>query len=676
MFKNILMKQINQNQIFYKKKRNFQRNKNIRPNKNISLIIPKSNFPNINLFQKKNLHLFSPISNSTNQKISASIKSFHQGLPNKNKNTISFLNSNTLNNNIYDNILNYNTISEITNDNLLLERPKVNIRVHSTKHNDINRNTISSEKNNSPIKYKIHRIKPKNLKYSENSVFTPSQSRSTINQNKINYSLINSIQNSFDSTDTNVTNKNKEYAYINHYYNIMQEKSLKTLNNNIENLIKEQTSKVNTITRNNLYLNKLNIHNKILNKNKNNNNSINHYKKIVYKRKIQRKKNNYSDIFSELTFLNSDKESEKKYMNKNNNFSNNKRNLDKFTFNGFKNTNTCDIISYNYQTPSKSEIFSNNGIDFDGIHYSNKHSSILIPTFSYHGPKIRKNKEFIKIENFNNNLIINNSNKGNTINFLEPIITENKIPYEDIGQNYSSQSKFNSVLFQKSFDFNSTKNSTSNIMIKKKIEENNKNLINYYKKKNRNKINKTINSNNISKNDNKNNTLNNNRLIYSTNFSDYNTINDFKLQKYFKFKKTITNNLSECKKSNQENINPDKHSSKQELLNKKDIRFNKFKPKKLKNVVTSIQCKSKIKDNDNDDKNIILSEFDNNGKLNVKVKKLKKSIEKVLKENPNRKIKNIYYLGFNKTPNETLKYVKKNQGTHISKTKKNDNNNE
>ena len=681
MFKNILMKQINQNQIFYKKKRNFQRNKKIRPNKNISLIIPKSNFPNIHLFQKKNLHLFSPISNSNNQKISASIKSFNQGLPNKNKNTISFFNSNTLNNNIYDNILNYNTISEITNDNLFLERPKVNIRVHSTKHNDTNRNTISSEKNNSPIKYKIHRIKPKNLKYSENSAFTPSQSRSTINQNKINYSLINSIQNSFDSTDTNVTNKNKEYAYINYYYNIMQEKSLKTLNNNIENLIKEQTSKDNKITRNNLYLNKLNIHNKILNKSKKNNYCINQYKKIVYKRKIQGKKNNNSDTFSELTFLNSDKESEKKYMNKNNDFSNNKRNLDKLIFNDFKNRNTYDIISYNYQTPSKSEIFANNGIDFDGIHYSNKHSSILMPTFSYHGPKIRKNKEYIKIENYNNNLIINNSNKGNTINFMEPIITQNKIQYEDTGQNYSSQSKFNSVLFQKSFDFNSTKNSTSNIMIKKKIKENKKNLFNYYKKNNWDKINKAINSINISKNDSKNNNLNNNKLIYSTNFSDYNTINDFnfpekKLQKYFKFKKSITNDLNECKKSNQENINPDKPSSKQQLLNKKDNRCNKFKPTKLKNVITSIQCKSKIKDNEEGDKNIILSELDNNGKLNVKVKKLKKSIEKVLKENPNRKIKNIYYLGSNKAPSETLKYVKKNQGTHISKTKKNDNNNE
>ena len=664
------MNKINQKQICYKKKRNIKSNKNIKTNKKISLIIPNYIKPNINLLQRRNLHIFSPLSTSNNQKVSAYLKSTKQGFPNRqNKNKLSFANSNNLNNNLNDNIWHYNTINEIAEDNLVLERPKVNIRIHSTKHNNTNRNTISSEKNNSPIRYKIHRIKPKNLKYVDNTVFTPNQSKTTISKKNINYSLLNSIpnHNSFDSTDSNITKKNKEYSYINYYYNIMQEKNLKALNNNIENLIKDQKSESNSVKRNNLYLNKLNTYNKIFNKNKKSNN--NYFKKIVYKRKIQRKKNNYSETFSDLTFLNSDKENEKKYLNKNNH--NNKSYLDNLTLNDFKKNNAYEIISYNYQTPNKSEFFSNNEMDFAVINYSKRYSSILIPTFSYNEPQIKKNKEYIKIENYNNNLIINNNNKGNTINLVDPIITNNNIKYEDKLQNYSTKGKFNSVLrIKNSFDYNSSKNSSHNIKKCQKESNKNKYLINYYIKNNWNKVNKTLNSNNkVFKN------INKNKLEYSANFNNYNTINDFnipekKLQKYFNYKKSLTNDFIDYKYYNQGNISSKSNLYKNELLNKKYIRCNKFKPKKLKNVITSIQCKSKNKDNEIDDKNIILSELDNNGKLNVKVKKLENSIEKVLKENSIQKMKNIYYFKLPKKTHEPLKYIKKNQGTHIKIKKK------
>ena len=69
--------------------------------------------------------------------------------------------------------------------------------------------------------------------------------------------------------------------------------------------------------------------------------------------------------------------------------------------------------------------------------------------------------------------------------------------------------------------------------------------------------------------------------------------------------------------------------------------------------------------NEFDKKKVILSEFDKNGKLNIKFKKMNKSIEKIIKENSNPKIKKVYYLKPSK-----LTYIKKNQGTHIKKAKK------
>ena len=140
---------------------------------------------------------------------------------------------------VVNDLLNYNTSDDFNDDKMLFERPKIKVRLYSTKDNNKKRNTISSEKNNNPIKYRIHKIKPKNLKCSKETIFSPSKSsdKDKTNQKTINYKVINSIQNSFDSSETNSISKNKEYTSKNYYYNIMQAKNLNKLNNTIENLI-------------------------------------------------------------------------------------------------------------------------------------------------------------------------------------------------------------------------------------------------------------------------------------------------------------------------------------------------------------------------------------------------------------------------------------------------------
>ena len=225
------MDQNKQQTNFYQKKRNIKSNKNIKAciDNPLNKKKPKKTI-NI-LLKRKKLHLLSPPQISNNPKISAYIKPLKKEISNRISREKDLYN--IQNQKLFEENINYNTLDDINEYKYLLERPKVNIRINSTKHN----NTISSEKNNNPIKYKIHKLKPKNLKFQENIIISPSKSISTVNRNKIKYNIFNSIQSSFDSSETNVSRKNRDFSSLNYYFNIMQEKSLNKLNNNIENII-------------------------------------------------------------------------------------------------------------------------------------------------------------------------------------------------------------------------------------------------------------------------------------------------------------------------------------------------------------------------------------------------------------------------------------------------------
>ena len=95
----------------------------------------------------------------------------------------------------------------------------------------------------------------------------------------------------------------------------------------------------------------------------------------------------------------------------------------------------------------------------------------------------------------------------------------------------------------------------------------------------------------------------------------------------------------------------------------------------MKNVITSIEyCNKNNKSYNSTKKNIILSEVNNSGKINVRIREMENSIEKLIKENSlnskNNMPNNNFDLPSPKKWNEDITYVKKNQGTHFKKIKK------
>ena len=668
---------MNQNKVqtnFYQKKRNIKSNKNIKvymdnplnkkyPKKTINIILKRKKH---NLLNPPKIGAYiNPLKKEISNRISR--EKDPNNIPNKK---------------IFENMVNYNTLDELNENKYLLERPKVNIRINSTKHN---KNTISSEKNNNPIKYKIHKLKPKNLKFQENIAVSPSKSISKVNRNKINYAMFNSIQNSFDSSETNVSRKNRDYSSLNYYYNIIQEKNLKNLNNNIENIINGQfhTNDLNTTTKKYSFLNKNKNKKKIKNKSNKNIklNKIKLYNKIIYKKKIQGIKN-LSGTFSDFTTLEKDKDEDKKYNSKFI-YDNNKK-LDFLT-----NNKTCDLITYNYETPYKSGFLPTNIKGYQEMDSIKKNSSIFFPTFTYPEPepKISIKKDYIRIENYNNNnLTIDNNNKSDTINFIDEIEHYYKLDYINKEKNKNSKNNYNSLLTSKKLYNCNTPKSSTMITINNKSKKNKNNMNYYIKKSYNNKLKKAL-INNISGEANKNipkninNKLNiNHSLGYSNSITDYNTINTMnssenKIENYFN-----NNDINDKKKQNmtiyEDYIRPNYfNSNNQKYFNNKngiltpvgDI--NNSRPKKLKNVITSIQYRN-INNTNLADTNIILSEYDYDGKLNIKVKKMNKSIEKVIRENSSQKDNNLFYIESPKISNDVLTYIKKNQGTHIPKIKK------
>ena len=121
------------------------------------------------------------------------------------------------------------------------------------------------------------------------------------------------------------------------------------------------------------------------------------------------------------------------------------------------------------------------------------------------------------------------------------------------------------------------------------------------------------------------------------------------------------------------NLSQKKIYIRNELLGEKNISNNNSKNKKLRNVVTSIEYSNRSNKKLNNylkDKNIIMSEIGPNGKINIKVREMKNSIEKILRENSFNKTRNALCLNSPQKINNILTYVKKNQGTQIRKIKK------
>ena len=602
-----------------------------------------------------------------------------------------------INKNIYKNILKQNNFIE---DNILLERPKVKIKMNSLKHNNTNKNTVSSKKSNNQIKCKVHKLKPENSKYINKKFDNLSKSNIKTKQSnlsKINYGIIDLNKNVLDLKEKINELIKKDKSYIN-YYNIIQEKSLDKLSKHLDNLIGEKlqskseypdNNEKNESIKKNSHFNhidsvksekKLNLKNDV---------KINDYDTNVYRKKIQRKINVYPKIntfpdnnfltFEHNSTINNDKEEILKTEQCN------KTNKNK---NKIKPNKTHNFITNRNNNLNKKYINEKTNLN----NYIN--NSILMSTFSFKKNKktklnanISRNhlSELIsknELNDFDNikgeNLVFNNNEtfKDNIYNYIEVIKPE--IKYE----NYSSKkSNYTKIRTKNNYNFDILKNNV--IVNRSNLED----ITNY--SKNDNSFNYKFLGNN------ENNNLNlykNNNALYSNNSSQFNTVNTLNNSEknILKIPYHKKNDKKNNKSNENETINYNNNSlikkinftskkinmKSDDLLNGQNITPHNSINKKLKNVVTSIEYYNRNYKEPNyelKDKNIILSEVDQNGKINIKVKEMKNSIEKILRDNSFKKTKKSNCRNSPQKFN-LLTYVKKNQGTYLKKIQNLNNN--
>ena len=645
------MNEAKQEQLFYKLKQNIYTTNN----KNINY--PQQNKKKI--LQNIKAHLICPTTIIREKKTISFLKSFQSDLSNKN----SILQSPIRNNK------KYKIIQNLNNNNLIEEKKIIKNQKIKIK---LNKN-IKFTVNNDLLNYKIHKINPKNKKKEKISIISPNKLCNNTYLEKINNKLINSIKNSFELSEFNIKRKNNENSLSKHY-NKFQEKNLETLNNNIENLIREKSASNKKYCKNNSL-------------NKNNKKIIN-WKKVSFINKLKKKKN-ISETFSNPYFLNMEKFKENQIRNRNINSNINKKITKMRTF--WNNLNQYKLSNLNNNNKISIKLDLNNLTINDDLNRLNRdnfkqNSSILFPSSLFNSQyiykkKLKKKNDYIKIENNNSNSNNNNNNllnnnDGDNNNYIK---TENSV--EKIGNrinNYSNKNNYFTIAKErKNLILNSPNYNGDKIANSTNPDFNKNILINSLKlnnKKDENNFNYYINNNWSS------NINNNYHIEYINNSCNYkhsNTINNIdKIQKYSKEINTIRNtNLAINGKhyftSYDYPFKPKIIINKKIIVNKKKRIANKSENKKLRNIITSIKYRNKKNNLDSgsdlDEKNIILSEVDNDGKINIKVKEMKNSIEKIIRENSANKKKNYYIYSTN--PKESLTYVKKNQGTHFSKNK-------
>ena len=650
------MKKLTQNERNYN---TIKRTKNILNLNQIKSPILGNTYKNI-ISQKKKQNAHIPVTNIIKKK-----------KPNyfllKNQNKIDYIKRKSItkkqpNNFIKRNKTNNNFSS--LEDNIL---PKLKIRVHSMKHN-LCRNTISFNEKDIKFNSNILKVKEQISEPKRDAILN--ESNHIYNQWKNNFSSVSLGQDNFNLRKMKIIPENRDLSSLN-IYSVLKEKSLKVLSHHLDDLIvnrikqKSEHPSNNTINQTNYSCNTSckNINNVI------NLNCINNYNSKcntnVYRKKIQKKINNFAKLSSEDNYLtfNFKYNSNESYKNLNSPDTFDLQNYSILPTNNLESNRTYKISSTRntFQNQNLHEYFSKNS-DFGSLMLS-QNNSILLTSF-----ELRKNleqlnqnylkmekpkKEQINIEN-NNNLIINH--KANTINFIEIVKPEYK-GTESISLNkdlcFGLKNKNN-------YNYNFKTFKTNNVLTDPK-ENGNEIHTKYGNMKN---------LNNIIKQDNKNKTkkyftiyskaLNKNKYASIMNNSYKNILSNHQKKKELNIKpnkNSLTNN----------NIKFGKHSFQIYNKNKKlIITCGSSKNKKLKNVITSIEINQRNPKNI-PDKNIILSEVDQNGKINnIKIRQMKNSIEKVLKETFLDKKKIISPQKWN----DSITYVKKNQGTHLKKMKK------
>jgi len=598
-------------------------------------------------------------------------------------------------NNIYEVSLN----NDIIKENLLMQKPNIKIKMHSLKHNNIFQN-ITPDRNYK--KYKVNGLNDYTqiIQSTDRNNLKMSDFKNIKNIKKqANLSILNFNSDNINLSNANIShsgtkNKEKEISFTN-YYNIMQKTSLKILSNNLDNLIinrlqsKSEHPGFNRVNEHNYRNNNSNILEKVESekdinaKNKGCNTN-------VYRKKIQRKKNYYLNSNSELNNPSLEPKIKLQNMNKSqiiNQFNYNRLNNNnqltnreqKFVYKRNNCTNSDNLqtqpsnesrsITYNNLNTST---LINPYINRKNINSNNNVSDIININRNYMS-EARPKKEFINTENINN-LIINN--KENTINFMEVIKPEYKRE-----ENILLNKNYSDIRYKKKYNFNTPKAKNNNVNTTQLEDrgatqeyENTFNF-NYF----------------INTKDSKTNLANKCVTLYSNMSSQYNTVNTLNnsdknilkgnnMNLNFKGINNIDWNIQTNKKIKIPilgNYNYQKRIYiKNDYIKRKNTNSSNSTNKKLRNVITSIEYNNRNnRNNKSNEKNLILSEVDQNGKINIRVREMKNSIEKIIRENSinksNTKSNNSNFdFPSPKKWNKDITYVKKNQGTHIKKIRK------
>ena len=138
------------------------------------------------------------------------------------------------------NVKNENNDNKINKSNydkmISLKRPLIRINLVSTNENNQKRISISSEKKNKPISYKVHKSKPKKIDKMRNMNTNIYEYKKNLNHNSIQLAK-NFFTNADESSEQIFKNNNISFS---NYFNIAQQNNLKVLDNHLDNLIKNK----------------------------------------------------------------------------------------------------------------------------------------------------------------------------------------------------------------------------------------------------------------------------------------------------------------------------------------------------------------------------------------------------------------------------------------------------
>ncbi len=535
-----------------------------------------------------------------------------------------------------------NKINERMKSNDVLDkterRPRIRVRINSINHTNITNISSDKKNNNKNITEinditEIKDITPINIHRHERSLTSNYSFINNINRNSINLNNTNSISNSnifnFVRQNFQATKNNLLYNDINEAclkYNKPNEKNFKLLPNQFQEI-----KNVNNNRRiNRYYYNKNNrCFYQISNYNKNT--YTNHNRDNITFNKI----NNLQNI--EITNNNKDIENKENKENQEN-----KNNITKITERK-KLISSTSLKSINEDKINISKLVQYNIKKKD-------FNSMMSPRCNnfqktYQRKLIKKgNRGLDKSINNKNDLTLDKSEEHNRNTNNESSRNYNQMNMRYLFQtkNFVNNSSLKNIIHSKDFNVSETVNK-----MKEKEVTNNNYLIN--------RLSSSISNKNLYTHDNY-----------------YN---------YYKEEKEDTNDITEIKATSDNNFSTSNsfyknlYQNNNNYLNQKLNPFSQTKHK-LKNLITSIDYKNKNNDNsqlniNHNLKNIILYEVDEEGKVNYKVKEMKNSVEKVVRDNSEIKKKSKINDISQKVNNNGIVslYVKKNQGTVLRKFK-------